>query len=82
MKRGTLEAEYVDMKTRDNPVVMVTEDIYENMADDATGKHARNFEGSGIFGCNLKLNGGKSEFMILSSKVMPNNIPESFIYSC
>ena len=35
-----LQAEYVDMNTRDNPVVMVTEDIYEKMADDAAGKHA------------------------------------------
>eukprot|EP00057_Strongylocentrotus_purpuratus_P022864 XP_011677338.1 PREDICTED: uncharacterized protein LOC105444584 [Strongylocentrotus purpuratus] len=40
MKRGTmLQAEYVNMNTRDNPVVMVTEDIYENMADNAAGKH-------------------------------------------
>eukprot|EP00057_Strongylocentrotus_purpuratus_P011751 XP_011666225.1 PREDICTED: uncharacterized protein LOC105439204 [Strongylocentrotus purpuratus] len=37
MKRGTMQAEYVDMKTIDNPVVMVTEDIYENMADNAAG---------------------------------------------
>ncbi|XP_030851067.1 uncharacterized protein LOC105442876 [Strongylocentrotus purpuratus] len=41
MKRGTmLQAEYVNMKTRDNQVVVVTEDIYENMANDASGKHA------------------------------------------
>ncbi|XP_030844869.1 uncharacterized protein LOC115925342 [Strongylocentrotus purpuratus] len=40
MKRETMEAEYVDMKTIDNQVVMVTEDIYEKMADDAAGKHA------------------------------------------
>ena len=40
MKRGTmLQAEYVNMNTRDNPVVMVTEDIYENMAGNAAGKH-------------------------------------------
>ena len=31
---------------------------------------------------NLKLNGGKTEFMILGSKVMLNKIPESFITVC